>query len=212
MPRAIQIFAVGLGLLLTGCPHTGRVLAFSAEPPLTCAGKPVLIKWAVQGHAALRADPAPPNWNEQMPSSGELSVPLTTTTTFTLQALDANLAKGNSSGNQRVQINPHNQKLGNSAPCDAATRSCSGSFSLQSGGTLQAVQLANPSFFRLGTETPHDVCVTPPNGQKTCVAAGQTVNLASPADGTWKIEAELGASDAVTPPPQLRVEFDFGCP
>jgi hypothetical protein len=202
---------LALGLLSACCPSHKGIMNFHVDPPLSCPNKPVSIKWEVDGPAVLEACPAPAEWNDQVPAKGELSVALTQTTQFTLIALQGDPAKGGVVGHKTVQIT-QNKQLGNSAPCDEATRVCSGTFTLKSDGALTAVRLTKPLFVRSGVEQAREVCLTPPNGAKTCVAAGASVNVAVPVDGAWKIEAQLAPDETLKPPPKLEVTFDFGCP
>jgi len=206
-----QVYLFAGAVTLAGCTHYG-VNSFSVTPRLTCARKPVEVKWDVSGHASLHAEPAPPGWVDETASTGTKTTSVATATEFTLTALDANPAKGNSRGSQTVQVTPQDDNRAGSAPCDVGTRKCSGTFTLASGNSVTVSRLSNPTFVRLGKVVDRTVCVTPPSAARVCIPSGGSAEVHFTADGDWTIEAELATDEPVTPPPQLRVHFDFGCP
>jgi hypothetical protein len=197
---------------IAGCAHKA-VVSFNVDPQLSCPGKPVLVQWEVNGRASLHAEPAPKDWVEgATDSKGSRQVFPEVTTAFTVTALDANPAQGNSSGTKSVQVLPHNDNRAASSSCDETTHHCQGSFTLKSIDSLRVVKISNPTFVRSGQRQARDVCVTAPNGAKTCVKANQGAELSAPANGSWVLETELAPEEPATPPPQLRLFFDFGCP
>jgi len=197
---------------VVGCTHKG-IVNFTATPELVCQGKPVVLVWEVDGAASLSAEPSPPDWADgTVPASGTRTVTVTSTTKFTLTSPDANAAVGGHTGSRWVKVVPPRDDRAASATCDDASKVCSGSFTLNTGGTSRALGLSNPRIRRAGVVTPTDVCVTPPKGAKTCINAGASASIASPVDGIWTLETKLKAEEATTPPPQLRIALDFGCP
>jgi len=198
--------------LVAGCGAHPGVNTFTASPPLSCPDGSVVLEWNVTGPAALRAVPPPASWADgPVPSQGSRTVQVAQDTTFSVTALDANPASGNSIGSRPVKVTALNQEKGASAPCDEQTRVCRGTFTLSSGGASIS-RLANPSFKRDGTVVAREVCVTPPGGAKLCIAANASVAVGTPADGVWTMETTLGPAEAAAPPPQLRITVDFGCP
>jgi len=146
-----------------------------------------------------------------VPSQGSRTVQVAQDTTFSVTALDANPASGNSTGSRPVKVTALNQEKGVSAACDEQTRVCRGTFTLASGGASVS-RLANPSLKRDGALVAREVCVTPPGAAKICVAPNASVVVGTPADGLWTMETTLGTTEELTPPPQLRITVDFGCP
>ena len=192
-------------------PHAG-VDSFTASPPLTCPNGPVVLEWKVTGPASLRAEPRPASWSDgPVPSQGSRTAQVAQDTQFIVSALDANPASGNAVGRRPVKVTALNQEKGASAACDPQTRVCRGSFTLSSGGASIS-RLANPSLQRDGALAAREVCVTPPGGAKICVAANASVAVGAPADGTWTLETTLDPTEALSPPPQLHITVDFGCP
>src|SRR5450432_1530235 len=192
-------------------PHPG-VDSFAASPALTCPNGSVVLEWEVTGAASLRAVPPPASWSDgPVPSQGSRTVQVAQDTTFSVTALDANPASGNSTGSRPVKVTALNQEKGVSAACDEQTRVCRGTFTLSSGGASIS-RLASPSLKRDGALVAREVCVTPPGAAKICVAPNASVVVGTPADGLWTMETTLGTTEELTPPPQLRITVDFGCP
>lgn len=195
---------------LAGCAHDG-VVAFHVEPPLVCASKTVGITWQVHGRALLKATPPPPNWNEQVASEGTLqSVPVTQDTTFMIVAPDANPARGASYASQAAQVTAQSDNRAVQATCDDSGK-CSGSLEIVADSSVKVNQIANPTWRSRFKVAEHEVCVTPPGGTRTCLAANASAPLGVPASGKWTFDLQLAENESGDPPPQLRVFFDFGC-
>lgn len=201
--------ALSISLLACGCGASAEVVAFNVSPQLACNAAPVTVSWEVRGKAALKADPAPSGWNEQVASKDQRQVNVASDTTFMIVALDANPAKGNSHASQTVQVAP-NQNQAAQATCDASLK-CSGSLQINAGGAVQVRSVAQPSMKSGMQVKDHAVCVTPPNGVRVCVDPKGSATLNAPANGTWAFDTTLAADENATPPPQLRLVFDFGC-
>jgi hypothetical protein len=206
-----------VALLPSACSPHPQVTSFSALPPLVCPGQTAVVHWDVRGRASLRAERGATDWDEQaVPSQGSRTVVPAVTTTFKITALDANPADGNAYGTKLVQIPRPGEVRAVAAPCDAASRKCRGSFTLDNGaGPMVAVTLSAPIRVQRGKEGPAKICVAHDGlPSETCVPAGGAVAIGPSvsAQGAWTLESELGADDALEPPPQLRIHFDFGCP
>ena len=210
--HCIRACLLAATLSVSACAKKG-IVSFAVTPPLACPSQGVVVEWEVRGKASLHAEPAPPVWAEgATDSAGKRVVPLNAATSFTLSVLDANPADGNSFATQSVKILPQNDAREASAPCDPNTLKCTGSFVLKTDGAIQVARVSNPTFVRSGAAQPRDVCVTPPNGSTACVKAGASIELHSPAAGSWTFEASLLPDEPATPPARLRLDFDFGCP
>ncbi|HWZ90302.1 MAG TPA: hypothetical protein VNW92_15670 [Polyangiaceae bacterium] len=210
--RFIRACVLLSALSASACAKKG-IVSFAVTPPLACPGQGVVVQWEVRGKASLHAEPAPAAWADgATDSAGKRSVPLNGATTFTLSALDANPADGNSFATQSVKIVPQNDAREASAACDPNTLKCTGSFVLKTDGAIRVARISNPTLVRSGAAQPRDLCVTPPNGKTACVKAGASIELHSPAAGSWTVEASLLPDEPATPPARLRLDFDFGCP
>jgi hypothetical protein len=195
---------------LSCCTHDG-IVAFNVTPPLVCATKTVAITWNVRGRAQLNADPPPPNWNPQVASQGSLpAVPVAKDTTFTLVALDADPARGAANAQQPAQVTDQDDPRAAQASCDTAGN-CSGDITINADPSVRVKKLSGPTW-RVGFKVaPHEVCVTPPGGQPSCVPENGSLDLNAPANGKWLFSAKLPAGYGDPPPSQLRAVFDFGC-
>jgi len=204
------VLLVLLPFAMLACTHDG-VVAFNVKPPLVCPGKTVDISWQVQGRAQLKATPPPPNWNEQIPSQGSLSaVRVSSDMTFVIIAPDANQARGRSYAMQTAQVTAQEEPRAAKATCtDAGV--CTGEITINADSSVRVSKLANPAWrsgFKLAD---HEVCVTPPTGNRICVAPKSSAPLDLPANGKWLFDMKLAEGESGDPPPLLRVEFDFGC-
>lgn len=204
---------VALGLGATACCHNGEVLTFTATPNSICAGEEVVLTWDVKGPAELKAEPPPPDWKPESRSKGTLTVRPHDKTLFTVTALDANPAKGRSYGTQPIEVEQSDvpKQKGNSAECNETTHVCTAKFKMPAGPGLNIAKLSSPLFVQAGVEKAHEVCVTPPQGQRQCVPGGGSVDIRSVAAGDWLLEATLAEGETATPPPQLRVTLGYRC-
>jgi hypothetical protein len=202
-----------LVLLCTQCGPHPQVNTFTVEPPLICPGQEVQVQWDVRGRASLRAEPAAADWDGgAVLSQGKRTVHPTTTTSFTVTALDANPADGNSFATKPVQVPRPAEDRAAHATCDPGSRKCTGSLTIDSAPGVDVRRLSAPTLVQSGRSLPIEVCVTHDGLARTCIGPGATTDVHVTAGGTWTLEATFDPSAAPTPPPQLRVHFDFGCP
>jgi hypothetical protein len=195
-----------------GC-SAAKVQSFSVDPPMVCPGQTATVQWQVQGRASLRIERGPHDWDEgEVPSTGSRTVSPAASTSFTVRALDADPAAGASFGTKGVQVPSGPDDRENVAACDAATRKCTASFTLQDGGdALQVRSLSTPVVVRSGAASPGAITVTH-GGFQALVATGGSTPASVPAAGLWTLQVDLGPNDPLTPPPRLQVRLDFGCP
>jgi hypothetical protein len=200
-----------LSLSALACCAHDAVLAFHVEPPLACANQTVAITWQVRGRALLKANPAPANWKEDVASVGSLpAVTVAQDTTFTIVAPDANPARGASFASQTAQVTAQADPRAVQAKCDTSGN-CTGTLLINADPSVRVSQIANPTWRSGFKVTDHDLCVTPPGGQRTCLASKASATLGVPANGTWTFDTKLAQNESGDPPPELRVVFDFGC-
>ena len=111
-----------------------------------------------------------------------------------------------------MQVPQGAEDRANTATCDATTRKCTASFTLDDGGgALQVQSLSAPTIVRAGVAKPGAITVTHAGFQKL-VAVGAPTPAGVPAAGTWTLEEDLASGEEPTPPPRLQVHVDFGCP
>jgi hypothetical protein len=206
-----------IALLPSACGPHAQVNSFNALPQDVCPGQGSVVSWDVRGRASLRAERGTSDWDEgAVPSRGSRTVVPAVTTTFTITAVDANPANGSAYAAKLVRIPRPAENKAVTSVCDAASRKCKGSFALDNGaGPMRALTLSSPTRVRSGKAEPATICVTHEGlPTETCVPAGGTVAIGAsvPAHGAWTLESDLGSDDALEPPPQLRIHFDFGCP
>jgi hypothetical protein len=198
------------------CGHPPRVVSFTVEPPLVCAGRSVEVKWEVEGAAKLETRQGSGDWvGETVASKGSKTLPVTVTTSFKVTALDANPAKGPSFGEKQVEV-PGNtsQQKRVMTTCDAAK--CTGTMTLDTpqqapGQTMQVVRISAPTTTQSGHTQPGTICVTHEGLSRTCFTAEHPIETAVPAGGTWTLETELTDPAQAIPPPALTVTFELGC-
>src|SRR5450755_1075165 len=194
-----------LSLSALACCAHDTVLAFHVEPPLACANQTVAITWQVRGRALLEADPPPPNWKEEVPSVGTLpAVTVVHDTTFTIVAPDANPARGASFASQTAQVTSQADPRAVQATCDASGN-CTGTLLINADKSVRVSQIWNPTWRSGFKVADHDVCVTPPGGNRTCVAPKASAALGVPANGKWTFDTKLAENESGDPPPELRV-------
>lgn len=204
---------VGLTILVVSCSPASQVRSFTVEPPLVCPGQTAQVQWNVVGRASLREQRGAADWEEgEVPSSGSRMVAPASSTSFTITALDANRAGGNWQGNKNLQVAsvPDSERAAVTT-CDATSRKCTGTFTLDTTAALQVSSVSQPIVVRAGVSRPAAIDVTHGTWKQT-VSAGQTVTVGQPANGAWTLQVDLGPNDSPTPPPQLRVHLDFACP
>jgi hypothetical protein len=199
-------------LVPTACAH--KVVSFSAEPPLVCAGERVKVEWDVEGRASLRTDRGDGDSTEmEVSSQGEQSPAVEKRTTFTIRALDANTADPPSFASKSVDVASAPIEKGVNAVCDAAARKCRGSFTIRSESqTVMVRTLSGPRMVQAGRAAPATICVSHEGIPPTCLSGDDRVAVAVPAQGPWELETDLPADYAGPPDPQLRVRLGFGCP
>jgi hypothetical protein len=205
--------ALTCAVLFAACCSNPQILAFKVEPSLVCPGEGVHVRWEVRGRASLQATRGPKDWDEgEVPSDGERVVVPSTTTEFKLTALDANPARSMSYANQNVQVAQLSSERAVETTCDPATRKCTGTFTLETGGgALKVRELSAPMLVRSGHQLPAQVCVTHQGLARTCIQPQGNVTLHAVADGPWNIETDLGPGDPVAPPPRLQLSVAFEC-
>jgi hypothetical protein len=202
-------------LALGGCCHK-EVVAFDVKPTLVCPGQQVSVTWEANGRAWLGINRGSNDWDQGLvPSKGERLVAVPTTTQVTFMGLDVDPAVGKSGGGYTVDVLPKDPR-GNTAVCDATTRKCTATFTLDTGyGPLKVQRISAPTMTRRGADTSVQLCVAhdglasgfcvPANGSLDVPGAGVS------AGGTWTLEMNLAPDEAPTPPPRLTVLLDFGC-
>ncbi len=200
-------------VLLASCAHH-RVVAFSVEPTLVCPGQAVDVKWNVQGRASLRTDSGGNQGSEEPVSSqGERKVNLGQPTTFTVRALDANPADGQSFAAQSVDVPQAPVFKAANATCDPASGKCTGTFTLATAGSgVQVRTIAAPKIVQGGRVQPGRICVTHAGLAPTCISGDDKADVAVAAGGDWTLQADLPAGEGGAIGPQLRVQLGFGCP
>jgi hypothetical protein len=122
-----------VGVAALGCTY--QVHVFTVEPALVCPGQPVKVAWQVDGPTSLRAEPKPNGWDDgEVASQGTRTVTPTVPTEFTVAAIKANKAKGNSQATKSVQIAKAGPgaELGSNTTCDASGI-CTGSLQFDGG-------------------------------------------------------------------------------
>ncbi len=147
--------------------------------------------------------PRPAGWIDgDVPSKSTRSVALSSDTTFTLTALDANPASGERTGSKSVKVSPPRED-------HAASANCAGSFSLTSTVNVSALSVSNPRVRRAGQVTPTDLCVTPPGGTETCLKAGESASHRAPGERHLDLENEskIGRSGHAAPAIARRHRF-----
>jgi len=199
-------------LLLVSCAH--KVVSFSVEPPVVCAGQAVEVKWNVQGRASLRIDGGAGESSEELvPSEGERRLVIAKRTTFTIRALDANPADGQSVGTKAVDVPEGPVEKAATSTCDTTSGKCLGTFDLKSEGSgLQVRRIAGPKIVRAGRVQPGTICVSHQGLAPTCVSGDGIADVVVDAAGTWTLETLLPTGVSAAPGPQLRVQLGFGCP
>jgi len=199
-------------LVFASCAH--KVVSFSVEPPVVCSGQPAQVQWSVQGRASLRIDRGAGDANEEeVPSKGERSLVVTQATTFTIRALDANPADGQSFGTKSVAVPQGPVEKAAASACDVASAKCQGTFEIDAGGGgLQVRSLAAPTIVRAGRVQPGRICVSHEGLAPACLAPDGRVDVAVSAQGVWTLETDLSAGEDAMPGPQLRIQLGFGCP
>jgi len=198
---------------LASCAHH-KVVAFAVEPTLICPGQAVEVTWTVQGRASLRADIGSTSGaDELVPSQGERKVSLDLPATFTVKALDANPADGQSFASRSVEVPQAPVVKAANATCDAASGKCTGTFTLATTGAGVLVRtIARPSIVWGGHAQTGRICVAHVGLASTCVTGNDTAEVAVAAGGDWTLATDLPAGESGSPGPQLRVELGFGCP
>ena len=199
-------------LLVVSCAH--KVVSFSVEPPLVCPGQVVSLKWNVQGRASLRTGQGESDSkDEPVPSQGERSLSVANPTAFTIRALDANPADGQSFATRSVDVVKGPVEKAAASTCDAGSGKCRGSFELVTAGSaLRVLAIAAPRIVRAGRVQPGRICVSHAEMASTCISGDDKVDVAVGADGVWTLETDLPATETGAPDPQLRVQLGFGCP
>lgn len=205
--------ALGLVVLAFACRHP-QVKAFDVKPQMACPGQEVLVTWDVDGAARLRAERGASDWDEELVmSTGSRKVVPATSTKFTITALDANAALGNSYGTKEVTLPKlADERRTHDNACDATTRSCSGVFTLETAtGSVHVKRLSAPRITQAGKTRPAAVFVTHDGLPKTPLQPDQPLSVDVLAAGEWKVEAELDVPPT-EPPPAFTVLVDFACP
>jgi hypothetical protein len=198
-------------MVSAGCAH--KVVSFSVEPQLVCAGERVKVDWDVEGRASLKSDRGGGDTSEiEVPSQGEQSPVVEKRTTFTIRALDANPADPPSFASKSVDVALAPMEKGTNTTCDPAARKCRGSFVISAEGHAVMVRtLGGPRAVQAGHARPAPICVSH-GSAPICLSGDAKVDVSLPADGTWELETDLPADYAGPPDPQLRIQLGFGCP
>ncbi len=193
-----------------GCGPSKHVVAFSASPSFVCPGEHAVVSWDVQGRAMLREERDAGDWEQgEVLSKGRLELSPALSTSFTITALDAKPAEGQSFATRTIQVpSESDRNRGAVAPCDAGQ--CAGAFSFDTKGGAKVAKVRLPRLTRLGQETPVALTVTHGTWVATVPAQGE-VAANVPAQGTWTLSFALPAGSPPTPPPLLSVTLDFDC-
>jgi hypothetical protein len=213
MRRSVLVVVV----LLAGCPPPSQVNSFSVKPALACPGQAVVVNWDVKGRATLRTATTPDDQNDAnlatVGSKGPKTVTPSSSTWFTITALDADRAKVQWQSMQEVEVPQLPVDKGDTSTCDTSGK-CTVTFTLDNPGkTLQVRHLSEPKLVQSGHVMRTQICLTHAGlAPGTCVDPGATVAIAAPADGDWTLAAQLPAGADPTIPPLLQLHFDFGCP
>jgi hypothetical protein len=192
-----------------------RVNTFKV-PESACPRDRVVVSWDVTGPASLHAERGPNDWDEgPVPSVGTRTLSSSASTTFTITALSADPANGNSKGTKTLQIQQgaSEPNIAN-ATCDATTSKCVGAFIVVGSTSPVAKRISAPMMISSGVEAPTRICVTHEGLALGCVDPGGTLTLPPAgvvASGKWQLEAELPANQPAMPGPRLQINVDFGC-
>jgi hypothetical protein len=202
---AARLGCLGAALGLACCARP-QVIAFSV-PPLTCPGGEVVVAWAVEGRASLRATRADDSWDEgEVPSRGQRRVVTREATRFLLTALDARPEEKSAYAMGTLDLPDGEREV----PAECEGTHCRGTFEIGPADGLRVLELSKPTLIVSGVERSTRVCATSPAGLRSCVDAEQSLRVDTPAPGQWVLEAESNESDPV--PPRLHLHFAFSCP
>ncbi len=215
--------SLALGLCALGCCNHDRVNAFSVSLPTeintvtVCKGDPVEVRWDVHGDAALGTATGGPDVHHEpgdftmtrVTSTDRKVVNVEQSTTFRIVAIGANPANDGSFADQYAIVPVAPIDKGNTATCDATK--CKTSFTLDASRSMIVRWVGEPRIAQSGTSKGIKICVSHDGGPPVCVDPDGTANVGRSAAGTWTLEADLPADMQPTPPPLLKLHFDFGC-